>query len=464
MKQNNHSLTSKIWLYLIIFSIVILMSLWLFQVIFLKSYYRWMKTRDINDIVNNISQSYNSESFDDILDSLTFNNNVCIEIIDNSGLLYSSNSQIRGCLIDKDVNNLKYIEKKSAFIKSNETIFKYETTNPKFKNETLIYGKKINNNVSVFVTTSLEPLGSTTSILASQLVYVSIGVLLLSFLVAYFISRKISKPIVKLNESAKEMASGNYNIIFESSTSIKEIEELSQTLNETTVELSKTENLRRELLANVSHDLKTPLTMIKAYAEMAKDLNSKNIKKREENLNVIIEETDRLNLLVNDILELSKVQANVNKLNIEQFNLIDLIKIILKRYEYLETTKNYKFIFNFETNNIVRADKKRLEQVIYNLINNAINYTGEDKKIFINVKNTNEGVKIEIVDTGKGIEQDELDLIWDKYYKVDKSYQRENVGTGIGLSIVKNILINHNFKYGVDSVKNKGTTFWFIIK
>ena len=287
---------------------------------------------------------------------------------------------------------------------------------------------------------------------------------MLSFIVAYFISKKISKPIIQINESAKEMRKGNYEIVFKTDTNIKEINELSKTLNETTNELSKTENLRRELLANVSHDLKTPLTMIKAYAEMARDLNNKNVTKRTDNLNTIIEETDRLNLLVNDILELSKVQANVDKLNIEQFNLIDLISSIIKRYDYLKTTENYEFIFNYDTNNIVRADKKRLEQVIYNLINNAINYTGTDKKVYINVKNQNGGVRVEIRDTGKGISDEDLKFIWDKYYKVDKSYTREVHGTGIGLSIVKNILINHNFEYGVDTKKGSGTTFWFIIK
>lgn len=464
MKSNNHSLNSKIWFYLIVFSGFILISLWLFQVIFLKSYYRWMKNREISDIVSSINNNYNASNFNDILDQLSFDNNVCIEVIDSSTLLYSSNSQIRGCLMNKDVNDFQYINKKLDFIKSSSTIFQYETTNPRFKNQTLIHGQKITNNLIVFITTSLEPMDSTTNILASQLVYVSIGVLLLSFIVAFFISKKISKPIVQINESAKEMSKGNYDIIFKTDTNIKEINELSKTLNDTTIELSKTENLRRELLANVSHDLRTPLTMIEAYAEMARDLNNKNTKKRTENLNIIIEETERLNLLVNDILELSKVQANVEKLNIEQFNLIDLISSILKRYDYLKTTENYQFIFEYDTNTIVRADKKRIEQVIYNLINNAINYTGNDKKVMIKVQTINEGVKIEITDTGNGIEEKDLQLIWDKYYKVDKSYKRETHGTGIGLSIVKNILINHNFKYGVESIKNKGTTFWFIIK
>ncbi len=463
MKQNNHSLTSKIWFYLIIFSIVILLSLWLFQVIFLKSYYRWMKNREIDGIINIISQEYNSENLLDILDDLSFSNNVCIEVINSDDLLYSSTSQIRGCLIDKDVNDYHYIDKKLEFIKSENITFKYETTNPKFHNQTLIYGKKLINNLIVFVTSSLEPIDSTIGILSSQLVYVTLGVLLFSFLVAYFISKKISKPIIQINDGAKEIANHNYDVKFDTLSNIIEIDELAKTLHEASTELSKTENLRRELLANVSHDLKTPLTMIKAYAEMARDLNNKNVRKRTDNLNIIIDETDRLNLLVNDILELSKVQANVEKLNIEQFNLLDLIQTILKHYEYLKTSENYQFILEYGSCDIVRADKKRIEQVMYNLINNAINYTGHDKKIIIRIIDVSEGIKIEVSDTGNGIDEKDLALIWDKYYKVDKSFKREVYGTGIGLSIVKNILINHNFKYGVDTIKGIGTTFWFII-
>lgn len=423
-----------------------------------------MKNREIDSIIDFISQEYNTENLLDILDELSFSNNVCIEVINSDDLLYSSTSQIRGCLIDKDVNDYHYVDKKLEFIKSSNSTFKYETTNPRFHNQTLIYGKKLINNLIVFVTSSLEPIDSTTGILASQLIYVTVGVLLLSFLVAYFVSKKISEPIIKISKSAKEIANSNYDVKFDTSSNISEINQLAETLNETSVELSKTENLRRELLANVSHDLKTPLTMIKAYAEMARDLNNKNVKKRTDNLNTIIDETDRLNLLVNDILELSKVQANVENLKIEQFNLIDLIQSILKRYNYLKITENYDFIFEYDANAIVKADRNRIEQVIYNLINNAINHTGDDKKIVIKVTNVTEGIKVEISDTGKGIPKKDLDLIWDKYYKVDKSYKREANGTGLGLSIVKNILINHNFKYGVDTTINKGTTFWFIIK
>ncbi len=217
-------------------------------------------------------------------------------------------------------------------------------------------------------------------------------------------------------------------------------------------------------MANVSHDLKTPLTMIRAYAEMIRDISYKDKVKMDKDLSVIIEETERLNVLVNDILDLSKMQADADSLNIEQFDLCELIKEVMRRYDILKTTEDYNFIMELPDNAKVSADKQKMMQVIYNLINNAINYTGDDKKVFIKVSKVKKEYLVEIKDTGKGIKKEEIPYIWDKYYKKDKKHQRNVVSTGIGLSIVKEILTKHKFDYGVKSVPKKGTTFYFKIK
>lgn len=217
-------------------------------------------------------------------------------------------------------------------------------------------------------------------------------------------------------------------------------------------------------MANVSHDLKTPLTMIKAYAEMARDLNCDNKEKREKNLNIIIEETDRLTILVNDILMLSKMQSEIESLKIEEFDLIELINNIIKRYDIFKESEGYTFKFNHQDKKIIiSADKKKIEQVIYNLINNAINYTGEDNLVTINIANNNKDILVEITDTGKGIKEEEIKYIWDKYYKNKKKHKRNLIGTGLGLSIVKKILEEHNYEYGVKSTVNNGSTFYFKI-
>lgn len=457
MKSRINSLRYKVWLYLIIFSFSILLFLWLFQVIFLDAYYKWYKTHELIRTAEEVTQTFSSDNYEELLDNISHDSGVCIELVQDGKLVYLSNNYNKGCVANKsDTYNYK-----KDFIKSDSSSTRYTIKNPQFNNQTLILAFKLGNDSSIFISASLEPLDATVKILQSQLFYVTLIVTLLSLIVSYFISRIISSPIIKMNKKASLLAKGNYDISFESSE-IEEINELSNTLNYACVELSKTENLRRELMANVSHDLKTPLTMIKAYAELIRDVTYKNKEKMDNNLNVIIEETDRLNLLVNDILELSSLQAN-NKLDIEEFDLNELINSIIKRYDIWVLKEKYNIKYKNVKGVIVKADKKRIEQVIYNLINNAINYTGDDKVVKICVIDKDDVVRIEISDTGKGISDDELKYIWDKYYKVDKSHSRVQVGTGIGLSIVKNILINHNFNYGVNSIIDKGTTFYFEI-
>ena len=194
---------------------------------------------------------------------------------------------------------------------------------------------------------------------------------------------------------------------------------------------------------------------------MIKDLSYDDKVKTFEHLDTIIAETDRLNLLVNDILDLSKMQSNIEKLNIEEIDLDKLIKLIIDRFEYV---KDIKIKYSGIKKSIIKADKKKIEQVIYNLISNALNYVGKDKIIIIKLDKIDNKYRVEVIDHGKGISEEDINLIWDKYYKIDKTHNRDNIGTGLGLSIVKNILEQHKFEYGVISKENKGTTFYFEIK
>lgn len=414
---------------------------------------------EMSHIADRIVSSYNSEDAVSVLDQISYERGVCVEIVTTDETSYSSNGIDRGCTLNEK-NNIETVLYKRKFIRSGEKRAQYIYTNPVFHNKTILYGVKLESDAYAFIMASLEPLGATTSILASQLVYVTIGVLLLSFVIAYFISKNISKPIVQMSRSAKRMGNGILNVHFDTNSSIEEINELAVTLNKMNAELVKTDELRRDLMANVSHDLKTPLTMIKAYAEMVRDLDQQK-EKRDTHLNVIIEEADRLNVLVNDILNLSKLQSNIEELNMEEFDLTECINTILKRYDILREKEGYQFIFKQTKPLMIQADRAKMEQVIYNLINNAINYTGKDNKVTIKVKESKDSIRVQIIDTGKGIKEEDLDVIWDRYYKSSKKHKRNAFGTGLGLSIVKNVLEHHHFNYGVTSKINKGTTFFF---
>ncbi len=458
MKKKSN-LRTKIWMYLIIFSASILLFLWLFQIIFLKTYYKEFRLNKLENSVKKVLNSFHDSNYEDLLDDISLEDEICIEVVNNNMTKYLSVIYNKGCMgAETSIENSYY---KKDFINSNLSKKVYTLINPRFKNKTIIYGIKLDDSNYAFVSASLEPIDTTITVLKNQFIYVTMLVIILSLIVSYFVSRKISSGVIKINKEAKKLSKGNFDVKFDTNQPILELSELAETLEYTKDELSKTENLRRELLANVSHDLKTPLTMIKAYAEMVRDVTYKDDTKRTKDLNIIIEETDRLNVLVNDILELSKIQSGTQKLTIEQFDLEKFVKNIIKRYDIMSENKKYKFKVSINKNIIVSADRKRIEQVMYNLINNAINYTGDDKKIIINALVLENTVRIEVKDTGKGIDKEELENIWDKYYKIDKTHSREQVGSGVGLSIVKNILINHNCNYGVESIKGNGTTFYF---
>ena len=410
---------------------------------------------EIVDKIINIESTNIIESMDDI----TLDNNICLEYMDYYGNKYYYNNKISSCLLGRN----KIIDKELVKFKQSgeETAFE-KILNPINNSVSLLYCIKKGNGY-IFLFTSLEDIGTTTSLIKNQLIYVTLLAILFSIIIALFLSRRIAKPISDMTKKAEKLAEGNYNVQF-TTTGIKEIDELANTLNYLEQEVSKTDEYRRDLMANVSHDLKTPLTMIKAYAEMIRDITLDNKEKTKENLNVIIDETDRLNILVNDILELSKLQNNQDNLNIEKFDIVELINDILKRYQIIKETENYNLILESPSSIIVKADKKRISQVIYNLINNATNYTGDDLTVTIRITENAKDCKIEIIDTGKGIDEKDLTNIWNRYYKKEKNHKRNVVGTGLGLSIVKNILEQHHFKYGVNSIKDKGTTFYFQVK
>lgn len=452
-----NSLKRKIWQYLIIFSLVIILFLWLFQVIFINKYYEYTKTKDIKHIANKLLTAYNSENIYNTLDEISYQENLCIEITSSNSTLYRS-STTSNCLFSKGVL-------KESFINSGSKEETYNLQNPQFANKTILEAIKLDDNLYAFLSTSLEPLDSTAKILKEQLLIISILILSLSLLIGYFISKRLSKPIVDISQKANLISKGKIKKEFTSDSDILEIEDLNNSLNEMMVELGKTEELEKDLLANVSHDLKTPLTMIKAYAEMVRDLTYNDKEKRDSNLNIIIEETDRLALLVNDILTLSKLQQSMDNLTLSEFDLILLIKNILKRFTIYEEKYGYNIIFKHTNIRklMIKADQKKIEQVLYNLIINAINYTGSDMKVVINISKVNNLYKIEVIDSGKGIDTKDLDNIFDKYYKSEKKHKRNLYGTGLGLSIVKSIFILHDYKYGVDTKKGKGSSFYFYI-
>lgn len=454
MKKSN--IQNKTLKCLIIFSIIILLIMWASQILFLTLFYEKYQINNLNKVAFKLTK--NSHSISEI-ENIAYKNNICIEYFNNNDS-YLFNGLNNNCILNSKSKSIINII--NNFIQNNNSKEIIKINNPNNNAKSILYNLKLNDNEYIILNTNLEDVDSTTSVLKNQLIYITLIVILLSIVVSTIISKMLNKPIINITKEAKKLATGNKELNIPKSN-IKEIDDLRDSLIYASHEINKTDELRRDLLANVSHDLKTPLTMIKAYAEMIRDINKDNEEKRNENLNIIIDETDRLTILVNDILNLSKLEANKETLDLKEFDLVELINNIIKKYNIIKETENYKFILNMPKKAIVKGDLNKISQVIYNLINNAINYTGDDSIVKIEVIERKKTYLVNIIDTGKGIKKDELNIIWDKYYKNEKNHKRNKVGTGVGLSIVKNILDKHKFKYGVKSEIGKGTTFYFEI-
>ena len=306
----------------------------------------------------------------------------------------------------------------------------------------------------------LYPDPVTVRILRSMLIYISIIVLIIALLMAFALSIRLSAPIEKLTNSATELSKGNHDVHFDGA-GFTETKELARALNKAAYEMEKTDFYQREIIANVSHDLKTPLTMIRSYAEKIMDITGDNPEKRNADLNVIISETEHLNRLVSDMLSVSNLQSNNVAMNMETFDLVQAAQSVYESFLALATSEGFEIYFHPCRPAYVVGDRTRLTQVMTNFVSNAVKYSGDNKYIDIRLSRSNRKVTFHCIDHGMGIPSDEIGHVWDKYYRTSANHERGIEGTGLGLAIVKGILNLHGAKYGVESEEGKGSDFWF---
>lgn len=307
----------------------------------------------------------------------------------------------------------------------------------------------------------VAPIARTISQMELYILLITLAALALAFFISYTLANKLSSPIRDVSATAKKLAKGDYNVQF-TSTQYAEIAQLSDTLNYMKDEIKKSDQFQKELLANVSHDLKTPLTMIKAYASMIMEISGNDPEKREKHLQVIIDESDRLAGLVNDILSTSKISSGIEQLDKKVFNVSEALYGVINNFGYLQESQGYKIMVDVDPNQYACADEEKIKQVFYNLVSNAVNYTGEDKTVYVMLKFVPQtgSIRFAVRDTGNGIAEEELPHIWDRYYRSKETHNRPVKGTGLGLNIVKAILESHSFGFGVESGQGKGSTFY----
>ena len=479
--------------YFLSFGAVILLIMLIFSTFFLETFYTMTKSAQVEKNATKISKAIKeNKNIHSTIEDVASYNSLSVYVYDSSSLF----SLIYACEYDSPVTSLdfeyhdvytyyKYAEKnggnylfvqdsqgdlvsKSRFITHNKSdkfiappSQKQNSENKPETIQNMVYADiiKIKNGSECFllITSSITPLNNTVEIIRGQLYVVSIAFVILSILFSLYANKKIAKPISKTNTLSKELARKNYDVQFDASGYL-EVEELNETLNYAKTELAATEKLQKELIANISHDLRTPLTMIAGYGEVMRDLPGENTP---ENIQIIIDESTRLTSLVNNLLDLSKLQSGANQPEKSRFCLTDSINDIFIRYAKLKEQDGYNLVFECKEKVYVYADELKISQVIYNLVNNAINYSGDDKTVIVSQSIKDRKVIVEVTDHGDGIPQDKLEYIWDRYYKVDKEHKRSVVGSGLGLSIAKSILDAHKARYGVRSIVGEGSTFWF---
>ena len=310
---------------------------------------------------------------------------------------------------------------------------------------------------AIYVSASLEEAGAAASVIRIILAVVSVLALLLSFVFALFISKRFAKPVTELVGKAESLGDESYatgGIGF-----CTELKTLSDTLDSTDKRLKEAKVYQRELLANVSHDLRTPLTMIKGYAEMVRDDSWSDESLRNEDTGIIIREADRLTALVNDILRYSELCQEDYRAELEKLILSDIVSETVSSFEPVAAASGGTIEKDIDTSAVI-GDRQLLQRAIFNLVDNAVRHSGDSGRVSVSLKNDGRKTVLEVKDSGGGIPAGELEHIWEKYYT---SRQRKGKGTsGLGLAIVKEIADIHSAECYAQSAVGEGSSFFMV--
>lgn len=338
----------------------------------------------------------------------------------------------------------------------------------------------LDNNSCIYLRTSYRSMDDSIQIFNKFILYIGLGLIVVCGLAVFFVSRFFTVPLQNITRIAKKMSDLDFNEKYEVRTK-DEFGELGNCINilsdklEHTIRELKTANnelkrdienkiqideMRKEFLSNVSHELKTPIALIQGYAEGLMENVNEDEESRSFYCEVIADEADKMNQMVKKLLSLNQIEFGNTPVEFERFDIVALIQSVLATTRILMEQKEITVLFRQNGSVYVWAEEYWIEQVVTNYVSNAINHAGGDRRIEIGLRKLKNVVRVEIYNTGEPIPEEELDKIWIKFYKVDKARTREYGGNGIGLSIVKAIMNMHNRECGVQNMAG-GVMFWF---
>ncbi len=450
----------------------IVLFIGILQIGLIRPYYRNAKISSIktvaDDIADNLIHDGSQKAIDASLQEAV-NNNVCVVIYNEaSQQVYNADSLGAGCVFSAASSDERMQDPDALIASTANGDLSENVTNQVTGQEMIVYGKKIDAELGryyLFVNSPLEPVDSIVSFFLNQyLLYTILAVIVASF-VGFYIAGLLTSPIVHMKHEAQKLAHADYSASFDGGR-FTETKELANTLNNADQKLRKIEEMRRDLMANVSHDIRTPLTNIRAYAEMIRDISGNNPEKREKHLNVIIREIEYMNRLVEDMSELSRMESGNEVLHLSNVDLSEKIWEIVEMDEPLIQAGRLEVHVDVPESLTVYGDATKLSQIAANYLSNAIKHTPQGKNIYVRawLKDDEETVHFEVQDEGEGIPKEELPFIWDRYQKSSRSFSRSQTSTGLGLAIVKAIADQMHGTCGVESEIGKGSTFWFEVR
>jgi signal transduction histidine kinase len=487
--KDNLSITKKLFIITALFFAIFVGSTLIIQSLFFEKIYIGKKKSDLKNYIESFRADRNKAKDNTaILEAIgehEANNNIKIIIIDsiNRAIANPSRYRIDGTKT-RDLTNFIRLwgeQPGRAALEDNKTLV-YSYTNGE-TNTTNIVAINYNSDKTeiIFALSSLQPVNEAVSIIEKLYLYFAIAAVLFTVILALIYSNMIAKPLVKINKIATKMAqldfsekceinnedeignvASSLNFLSENlDTALTSLQQANTKLNADIEKERRLERMRKEFVAAVSHELKTPISLIDGYAVGLKD----NIFEGEDKdyyLDIIIDEAEKMGNLVSDMLDLSYLESGSFKLSPQEFNITELIQRTLKKYETLIVERKVELQTNLFDELNVFADWSRLEQVFTNFITNAIRHVNEEGSICVNMIEHNDLVSIEVENSGSHISEEDLTKIWDKFYKIDKARTRKLGGTGIGLSIVKNILAHHGYSFGAENT-DKGVKFYFCV-
>ena len=463
------SLVNQSWLWLTGFSAFILAILWVLQFALFTPFYQALRRREIERAGRAIVAAYEDENDFRQLGQYAFNQNLRILLIDGAfwplvgfdgfGVSFGTGG---GRVVIDQAEAARLLD---FFADPEGDELSYIVTDR--QGGRAVYIGKVTPSPSgdryLYVGSPIPPNDTTVSVMATQFMIITALLLLLSSAMARLLSKRISRPILRLKDSAKGLAQGEFTAR-QAPGDYREIIELTEEFTRATQELTRAEGYRRELLANVSHDLKTPLTIIKFCGELLRDVSGGNPDKRAAHCEKIIEESDRLAEMVNELLEASKL-AQAESIELRPLRLDALLRETAERFSALREHEGFQFELAIEDDVTVKGKRDLLERAVYNLVANAVNFAGDDKRVWLRLFTYEaEGAKsarVEVIDAGQGIPPEELPHIWERYYKSSQPHRRGVTGSGLGLAIVKTALQLHGARFGAESAPGRGSCFWF---